>query len=83
MGSPLSGILFLEFQESGSFKFKIPKVSNDFHYINILLMYPWNNYLTKIPERFDKTKHIIDFTYELENSNILPFLDILRINNNN
>ena len=57
MGSPLNGALaclFLEFLESGPFKFIIPKDSNYFYYTDdILLIYPQDNDLTKITDRLN------------------------------
>ena len=38
---------------------------------------------TKIMDRLNKIEPIIDFTYKLEANNVLHFLDILQINNDN
>ena len=55
-------------------------------FISELLNVPYNlqnNKLTKFLVRLNKIESTIDFTFELENDNILSFLDILLINNNN
>ena len=80
MGLSLSGIFACQFLEFGPFKFIIPKDSNHFCYI--LLIYPQNNELTKITDRLNKIEPTIDFAYEQE-TNTLPFLDILLINDSN
>ena len=46
-------------------------------------IYPWNNELTKITDRLHNIEPTIDFIYELETKDALPFLDILQINNKN
>ena len=64
-----------------SFKHIIPKDSNYFRNIDdILFIYPQNIDLTKSTDKLNNT---INFTYELENNNTLPFMDILQMNNNN
>ena len=86
MSLSLSGVLaclFLEFLNSGHFKFMTPRNSNYFrHTDDILLIYPRNNDVTKITDRLYNFEPNINFTYELENNNTLPFLKILLINHN-
>ena len=56
----------------------------NFCYLNaIWLIYSRNNDETKITDRLNHIEAPIDFTYELENENILLFSDILLMNNNN
>ena len=43
-------------------------------------MWPQNYDLAKIADRLNNTEPTIDFTFELENNNISPFLDNLLIN---
>ena len=83
MGSPPSrvlGCIYLEFLESGPFKYIIPNTASYFRYIeNILLIYPQNLDLHSITDRLNNVESSIKFTYELESNNTLPFLDILLI----
>ena len=85
--SPFRGVLtclFIEFLDSGPFRFMIPKDSSHFYYIDeILLIYTRNYYLTKFTDRLNNIEPPLDFTYESENNKILSLLDILLINNNN
>ena len=81
MGSPLSGVLaclFLESLEKGPFKPIIPRNSIYLRYIDdVLLIHPRR---TKIPDLVNELNRIepsIQFTYELEENNKLPFLDVL------
>ena len=87
IGFPLSGILaclFLEFLESGHFKFIIPKDFNYLCYIDdILFIYSWNNDLIKIMDWLNNIESSVDFAYKLENNNTLLFLNISRISNDN
>ena len=87
MGSPLSGVLaciYLEFLESGPFKYIIPNTAHYFRYINdILLIYPQDLDLHSITDRLNNVEPSIKFTYELEYNSTLPFLDILLIRNIN
>lgn len=87
MGSPLSGFLaciFLEFLESGPFKYIIPDDTHYFLYIDdILFIYPQKHDLNKITDRLNRVEPTIKFTHELESNNSLPFLDILLTRNNN
>ena len=79
MGSLLSGILaciYLEFLESGPFKYIIPNNSSYFRYIgNILLIYPQELNSKRITDRLNDIEPSIKFIYELESNNTLPFLD--------
>ena len=87
MGSPLSGVLaciYLEFLETGPFKYHIPYTAHYFRYIDdILLIYPQDLYLHSITDRLNNVKPSIKFIYELEYNSTLPFLDILLIRNVN
>ena len=54
---------------------------NYFRYIdNILLIYSPKNDFTKITDRWSNIELSVDFTYEQDNNNTLPFSDILLIN---
>ena len=81
MGSPISGFLaciFLEFLESGPFKYVLPRDSHLFRYIDDgLLIYPETFSLPKIVEKLNKKEPTINFSYELETDSTLPFLDIM------
>ena len=87
MGSPISGVLayiYLEFIESGPFKYIILNTARYFGYIdNILLIYTQDLYLHSITDRLNNVEPSIKFTYELESNCTLPFLDILVIRNIN
>ena len=85
MGSPLSGVLaciYLEFLESGPFKYIIPNTTHYFRYIDdILLIYPQDLDLHSITDRLNNVEPSIKFTYELEYNSTQPFLDILLFRN--
>ena len=87
MGSPLSGVLaciYLEFLESGPFKYIIPNTARYFRYIDdILLIYPQDLDLHSITDKLNNVEPSLKFTYELEYNYTLPFLDILLIRNIN
>ena len=87
MGSPLSGVLaciYLEFLESGPFKYIIPNTARYFRYIDdILLIYLQYLDLHSITDRLNNVEPSIKFTYELENNSTLPYLDISLIRNIN
>ena len=87
MGSPLSGVLaciYLEFLESGPFKYIIPNTAHYFRYIDdILLTYAQDLDLFSITDRLNNVERSLKFTYELEYNSTLPFLDILLIRNMN
>ena len=87
MGSPLSGVLaciYLEFLESGPFKYIIPNTAHYFRYINnMLLTYPQDLDLHSITDRLNYVEPSIKFTYELEYNSNLHFLNILLIRNIN
>ena len=73
MGSLLSGVLaciYLEFLESGPFKYIIPNTVCYFRYKdNILLIYPQGLDLHSITGKLNNVEPSIKFTYELESSN--------------
>ena len=80
MGSPLRGVLaciYLEFLESGPFKYIIPNNSNYVRYIDDILFTPKELNLIKIPDRLNNTELSIKSTNEFESKNSLPFLDVL------
>ena len=85
MGALLSGLLaciYLEFLESGPFRYIIPNTARNFSYIDdILLIYPQDLYLHSITDRLNNVEPSIRFTYELEYNGTLTFLDILLIRN--
>ena len=85
MGCPLCGVLaciYLEFVESGSFKYIIPNTAHYFRYIDdILLIYPQDLDFHSITDRLNNVEPSIKFTYELEYNSTLPFLVILLIMN--
>ena len=88
MGSPLNWALagfYLEFLESGSFKYIIPNTTSYFRYTDdILLIYPQDLDLHSITVRLNNEElSTIKFTYELESNNKLTFLDIILIRNVN
>ena len=87
MGSLLSGVLaciYLEFLESGPFKYIIPNTAHYFRYIDdILLIYLQDLDLQTIIDRPNNVEPSVKFTYELEYNSTLPFLDILLIRNIN
>ena len=86
MGNPLSGVLaclFLEFLESGPFKFRLPKDAVYFRYIDdILIFLPENTKIEHIKNKLNTVEPSIKFTHETENNNSIPFLDILIIKSN-
>ena len=64
--------LFLEFLESGPFKFKIHKNSRLYIiYISSKIM------TTKTTDKLNKTEPNVDFNCKFETNNTLPFLEIL------
>ena len=83
LGPPLSGVLaciYLEFLESGPFKYIWPNTARYFRYIDdILLIWPQDLELHSITDRLDNVEPSIKFTYKLESNSNLPFLDILLI----
>ena len=87
MGSPLSAVLvciYVEFLESGPFRYIWPNTAHYFRYIkDILLIYPQDFDLHSITDRLNNVESFIKFTYELEYNSTLPFLDILLIRNIN
>ena len=81
MGSLLSRVLaciYLEFLESGPFKYIIPNTARYFRYIDdFLLIYSQDLDLHSITDSLNNVEPSIKFTYELESNSTLPFLDIL------
>ena len=80
MGYPLRGVLaciYLEFLESGPFKYTIPITAHNFRYIDdILLIYPQDLDLHSITDRLNNVEPSIKFRFELEYNSTLHFLDI-------
>ena len=87
MGNPLSGVLaclFLEFLESGFFKYKLPSNTTYFKYIDdILIFLPQNIKIEEVAEKQSNVEPSINFTYEKESNNTIPFLDVLIIKSQN
>ena len=87
MGNPLSVVLdclFLEFLESGPFKYRLPINITYFRYIeNIHIFLPESTKLENIVEKLNNVEHSINFTNEKEANNTVPFLDILLIKSEN
>ena len=83
LGNPLSGILaglFLEFFDSSSFTYKLPSNTTYVRYIDdILIFLPQNIKIEEIAEKLNNVEPSINFTYEKESNNTIPFLDILII----
>ena len=84
-GNPLSGVLaclFLEFLES--FKYRLPSNTTYSRYIDdILIFLPQNTKIEEIAEKLNNIVPSINFTYEKESNNNIPFLDILIIKSQN
>ena len=87
MGNPLSKILaclFLEFLDSGPFKYRLPSNTTYFRYIDdILIFLPQNIKIEEIAEKLNNVEPSINFTHEKESDNTIPFLDILIIKSQN
>ena len=87
MGNPLSCVLaclFLEFLESGPFKYRLHINSTYFRYIDdILIFLPQNIKIEHIADKLNTVEPSINFTYEKEYNNTIPFLDILLIRSQN
>ena len=81
MGSPLSGVLaclYLEFLESGPFKYIIPENALFLRYIDdALLIYPRHVNLENLVARLNDIEPSINFTYECESNATLAYLDVL------
>ena len=81
MGNPVScaiACLYLELLESGPFQYIIPKNSHYFRYIDdALFIYPRNVNLPNLIRRLNDIEPTINFTFEKEQNNCLPFLDIM------
>ena len=82
MGNSISGVLarlFLEFLESGPFKYILPINTTYFRYIDdILIFLPQNIKIEKIAEKLNNVEPSINFTNEKGSNNTIPFLDILK-----
>ena len=80
LGSLLSSVLayiYIEFLESGPFKY-IPSYASCFRYIDdILLIYPQGPNINRITDRLINVEPSITFKYELESYNTLPFWNVL------
>ena len=80
MGCPIScalACLFLEFLESGPFQYILPKNSHYYRYIDdALFIYPQNIDLPNLVHRLNDIEPTIKFTFEKEQDNSIPFLDI-------
>lgn len=81
MGSPLSGAiacLYLEFLEDGPLKNILPKNSTYLRYIDdTLLICPTRTDVKKLSDNLNNIDNNIQFTYEEESNNTLPFLDVM------
>ena len=80
MGNPLSGVLaclYLEHLETNHFSSIIPAGSDYFRYIDdALLIHPKDLDLPHTVHRLNEIEPSINFTFETESNNSLPFLDI-------
>ena len=75
---------FLEFLESGSFKYRQHSNSTYLRYIdNILIFQPQNIKIEEIAEKLNNDEPSINFTYEKESNNTIQFLEILIIKSQN
>ena len=83
MENPLSRVfacLFLEFLESGLFKYRLPSDTTYFRYIHdILIFQPQNTKIEEIAEKLNNVEPFINFTYEKDSNNSIPFMDSLII----
>ena len=82
MGNPLSwrlACLFLEYLESGPFKYRLPNKTTYFRYVDDILIFLSQN--VKIDEiaKKNNVEPSIIIAYERESNNTLPFRDILII----
>ena len=70
MGNPVSGVLaclFVEFLESGPFKYRLPSNPIYFRYIDdIFIFLPQNIKFEEITEKLNNIEPSINFTYEKE-----------------
>ena len=87
IGNQLSGVLvcqFLEFLESNPFKYRLSSNTTYLRYIDdILIFLPQNIKIEEIAEKLNNVEPSINFTYEKESNNTIPFLDILIIKSHN
>ena len=84
MGNPLSRVPPSQFLENDPFKYRSPINITYFRYTdNILIFLPQNIKIEKIAEKLNNVEPSINFTYEKESNNTIPFLDILIIKSQN
>ena len=86
MGNPFSGILahqFLEFLDSGPSKYRLPSHTTYFRYIDYIIFLLQNIKIEEIAGKLNNVEPPINFIYEKECNNTLPFLDILIIKSPN
>ena len=80
MGSPLSGPLacmYLEILEAGPYKNILPQECTYLRYIDdVLLICPTRTNIQSLTEKLNKIDKHIQFTYEEEENESLPFLDV-------
>ena len=78
MGNGVLGYVFLEFLESGPFKYRVPINATYFRFIDDKLIFLHQNLkIEEITEKLNNVEPSINFTYEKESNNSIPFLDIL------
>ena len=80
IGSLFNAVLtciYLEFLESGPFKYIISSNPSYFTYIDdISFIYPQDFDINRITKRLNNVEPSIKFLYELESNNTLPFLNV-------
>ena len=82
--NPLSSVLVCLFLEYGSFKYRIPINSTYFRYLDDILIFLSQNIKSeKIVEKLNNVEPSINFTYENQSNNTIPFLDNLIIKSQN
>ena len=65
--------IYLQFLQSGPFKYIIPNCTRYFRYIDILLIYPQDLNLNSTIDRLYNVELSIKFTCEIESNNTHPF----------
>ena len=87
MGNPLNRVLaclFLEFLESGPFKYRMHTKTTYFKYIDdILIFLPPKIKIEEITEELCNVEPSINFTQEKKSNITIPFLDSLIIKSQN
>ena len=87
MRNPLSGVLaclFLEFLDSSPFIYRVTINATYFRYIDIFThSLSQNIKIENIAEILNNFEPSINFTYEKESNNVIPFLDIQIIKSQN